>query len=206
MLDVIQDKHSVMKFYPWFKSIWTDKRNTPIRNILMDHVSLGCSLLDVACGTGIFLIRSASKINYGVGIDIDSSMIEFANNRRNKHKNHNLTFVVDDALLCNLEKFIKFDIATCCLFCHELSTNSSIFLLKKLSNASSRILVADYDVSGNSLLFFKFLFDELINGTLSRYINYVRLGGIKFIARKANLEIVKLVESPIKGINIWILK
>ena len=39
----------------------------------------GSRVLDVGCGTGDLLIQAAPKIKMGVGLDLDTKMIDFAN-------------------------------------------------------------------------------------------------------------------------------
>lgn len=79
---------------------WSVSTNVEYLQAYFDFCSLGNGdkLLDVACGTGEFIIFSAPHISKGVGIDISSEMIALARQKAEKNHLQNTAFKIGDVL------------------------------------------------------------------------------------------------------------
>ena len=98
------DKEKIISFFNSLASSWDEhqERDEEVISTILDiaEVRAGCSVLDVACGTGIligdYLERDAASVT---GIDISSEMIRVAEN-----KYPDVSFICDDAQCCSFDK------------------------------------------------------------------------------------------------------
>ena len=98
------DKKKIISFFNSLASSWDEhqERNDKVINTILDiaEVGAGCSVLDVACGTGIligdYLKRGATSVT---GIDISSEMIKLAESKYSE-----VSFICDDAQYCSFDK------------------------------------------------------------------------------------------------------
>jgi len=166
----------------------------------------GCSLLDVGCGTGDLLFRANDKIRFGLGVDLDPKMIDFATEKKNSINYENLEFVQEDINSYKKLSSYEIDIASSTLCLHEMRENDAINTLKSLAKISPKVLIADY--SKPKLLWSKISIelDELISGHYGRFKRYRKNGYLPYLASRAGLVVSQVKESPIDGILIWELR
>ncbi len=102
------DIEKVKSFFDIHASSWDERqrRNEDVINLILDksEVREGCTVLDVACGTGVligdYFNRKAASVT---GIDISSEMIRLA-----KDKFPGVNFICDDAQFCDFAE--SFDV------------------------------------------------------------------------------------------------
>lgn len=78
--------------------VWSVTKNKKMLDGLIGFCKLSKDddLLDVACGTGAFLIYAADRINSGYGVDISEGMIEIAANNLIGSQLQNIRFISQD--------------------------------------------------------------------------------------------------------------
>jgi demethylmenaquinone methyltransferase/2-methoxy-6-polyprenyl-1,4-benzoquinol methylase len=92
------NKEDVIEFFDRCAPSWDAEmiRNDRVIDTILDNaeVSAGCSVLDVACGTGVLIPDYLKrKVGSVTGIDISEKMTEIA---RSKFDNDNVFFICDD--------------------------------------------------------------------------------------------------------------
>lgn len=192
-----------MSLNVWIKSNLADKALAPIRTDLRAEIKAGSSVLDVGCGTGDFIMGSASKIASGLGIDLDGSMIKFANKKRLEKNVHNVEFQCIDVFDL---KGREFDVATSTLCLHEMRFIDACDVLKQMARVSQRVLIADYGQPKTTIARLGIEFDEMISGHYGQFRRYRKAGYILQYAKQCGLDIVNVTESKIDGIFIWEIK
>ncbi|WP_370979521.1 class I SAM-dependent methyltransferase [Agaribacterium sp. ZY112] len=192
-----------MSFKTWLKAHAADKALAPLREELACLFTERCSVLDIGCGTGDLLFKTAHKIHRGCGIDLDKDMILFAQEQQQKHHVNNLSFINGDALLTEIDTY---DIATCTLCIHELKPNQACMLLQRMALHAQRILIADYHQAHSLLAKACIELDECCSGHYFRFKAYKRHGQITGYAQQCGLEVTQCIKSCIDGISIWELK
>lgn len=190
-------------FKAWFKSKTADKVLSPIREAIIDRVNDGSDLLDVGCGTGDLLFRAEGKIHYGLGVDLDPSMIRFAQMRKAKRKADKLEFSQTDIGEPGALPKRTFAISTSTLCLHEMRASEAVSVLQLMAEVSSKILIADYARPEHFLAGFSIELDEMISGHYGRFRQYRNNGYLPQLARQAGLDIVNTWSTPIDGILIW---
>lgn len=195
-----------MQLKAWFKSKTADKVLSPIRGIIIDLIKPEASLLDIGCGTGDLLYNASNKIRHGIGIDLDQSMVDYANARKAINKTPNLKFINVDITSTDYFDSETFDVATSTLCLHEMSQQDAINVLKMMARLSSVIIISDYTTPATLWGKVSIELDELISGHYYKFKRYLNNGGIPQLSALAGIEMLSEIKSPIDGINVWVLK
>lgn len=186
----------------WVKSHLADKALSPVRDELIGLVEHGSCLLDVGCGTGDFLFKSAAKLSKGLGVDIDTDMIKYADRKRRSEGIENLSFVCGG--IGEVEKE-KFDIATSTLCLHEMGERAACEMLELMVSNSKKVLVADYVVASTMLGRLGIEVDEMFSGHYGKFRRYMKSGAMPYYAGRVGVDIKGVVKTKIDGISIWIM-
>ncbi len=189
-----------MRLKVWIKTQLADKALIPLRQELVSLIETGAKVLDVGCGSGHFLLLAQPKISMGLGIDIDGSLIQFAQERCRKQDMKHIHFDCMNALDLAQRDF---DVSSSTLCLHELSQHDACLILTKLSQVSKRILIADYGKPKRFGSKIAIELDECISGHYFRFRAYRQCGGIEEYARRCGLFIHQVRPSSIDGIYIW---
>lgn len=174
-----------------------------IRKQISKLIPSDSKIIDIGCGKGILLQELSSKINYGLGVDINKKKIKFANKRVKKRGLNNLEFRVMDSGKLNLKE--NFDIAIAMFAIHEMDYETQIKYLKNMSKIAKKILLVDYvwpkSIKNKILIYI----DEHLAGYYKKFLSYRKKGMLKLI-NESGLKLDK----ELKGINdmykIWICK
>ncbi len=192
-----------MSLKVWIKVNAADKALAPLRNKLISLFSEGDMVIDIGCGSGDLLFKSADKIQSGYGVDLDKAMIEYAVKKRQLESVSNLKFECLDAAEIKAKRY---DIATCTLCLHELDEDRACSILQRMKEVSNRILVADYCRPISILAKISIELDEMISGHYYRFRRYRKIGGVPEYARRCDLAIIHALDSGIDGVTIWDLE
>jgi SAM-dependent methyltransferase len=114
------------------------------RRAVLDLITPGSSVLDIACGTGqmCFLLHEERGCR-AVGIDLSKRQIEFAR-RRNPYPD--VTFVHQDAT--DLSPFVggSFEYATVLFWMHEIPRDVQVGVLREALRVARQVVIADSTV------------------------------------------------------------
>ena len=194
-----------VSFSAWLKSKTADKVLSPIRDRVFDLIDEGSQVLEVGCGTGDLLFRASNKIDYGLGVDLDQGMIEFANKRVEEEKVENIEFIEKDIKSLSDSLLRKFNISTSTLCFHEMREEDAISSLSLLAKHSSKVIIADYAPPNTVWGKVSIELDEMISGHYGKFKSYREKGGIPYLAKASGLKVVSEMGTPIDGILIWVL-
>ncbi len=112
-----------------------------VRQIAADLIPEKSSILDIACGTGLFSIQMRAQKNCRVvGIDLSLKQIEFA---QKSNRFQEVTFLHKDAT--NLNDFADhtFDYASIMYFIHEIPRAKELEVLREALRVAARVLIID---------------------------------------------------------------
>ena len=111
------------------------------RQITLDLIDEGSSVLDIGCGTGqlCFALRGQNQCRV-VGLDLSLSMLEFA---RDSNPFQDITFDHKDATDLTSYKNNSFDYATMLVVIHELNTQQQALMLKESLRVAKKLIVID---------------------------------------------------------------
>lgn len=192
-----------MNIKVWLKSRISDKVLSPLRADLAKLIDKNSTVLEIGCGTGDLLFQVATKIKFGLGIDIDEGMIEFAELRRKERSLSHLKFDRADALTL---KPGKFDIATTTLCLHEMDQDVAFSVLGMMVGNSACVLVADYAAANTVSGRVGIEVDEFFSGHYRQFKRYRNAGGIPGYARHIGASIQSESTSRVDGISIWAIR
>ena len=118
-----------------------DPQNAEAREVALDLVAEGSSVLDIACGTGqlCFALRGQKHCRV-VGIDLSLRMLEFA---RKSNSFQEVTFVHEDATDLGAYVDSSFDYAMLLMLLHELPRPQQIRVLKEAFRVAGRSIIID---------------------------------------------------------------
>jgi len=189
----------------WFKSKTADRVLLPVREVIVNLIDRDSSALDVGCGTGDLLFKVSNKIRFGLGVDMDRSMINFANKRKDKKKVSNLEFMCEDFSTPELLSDRHFDVSTSTLCLHEMTEKAAVSTLRLMAKHSSRIIIADFLKPKMYWGKVSIEVDEFFSGHYDRFKNYRKNGGLLYLAELAGVKVLSEISSPIDGIGVWVL-
>jgi ubiquinone/menaquinone biosynthesis C-methylase UbiE len=111
------------------------------RQVTVDLINEGSSVLDIACGTGqlSFALRKQKNCHV-VGIDLSLRMLDFA---RKNNPFQDITFMHEDATNLVSFKNHSFDYSTMIFLMHELTRDQQISVLKEALRVAAKGILID---------------------------------------------------------------
>lgn len=181
----------------WFYDFFIAPNQDRLFSLIKGIISLNSSVIDVGCGTGRFSFSVADKVSKVVGIDLSKKNIEKAKSNLSEKPNDKISF-----LHSSLEEIISqnlhFDYVVMTYVIHEVNEDERVELLNQLSKVADKIIIGDYLVPKPNG-FWSALNEvvEFVAGKehFTNYKNYVHNGGIKALAEKAGLSIIKEIKN-----------
>ncbi len=182
-----------------------DPFTTHLRDLVSELAPPGSSVLDVGCGTGYQLLRMASRIETGTGIDRADRMIAYARKQQAKRGKANLTFDLADAADLSRFRDNEFDLATMTLVLHEMETEQRLPALKEMIRVSRRQIIADYALAPGFVGLAAMNLLELTVGIFHYHFfrSYLAGGGGPGLFQKTGLRIVSQQTALMGMITIW---
>lgn len=118
-----------------------DPQLADARQVAVDLVAEGSSVLDIACGTGLLCSMLRENKNCRVvGIDLSLRMLEFA---RKSSPYHDIAFRHEDATDLRAFDAGCFDYATILMLMHELPRPHQLAVLKEALRVARRAIIID---------------------------------------------------------------
>lgn len=109
--------------------------------VATDLITEDFSVLDIACGTGVFCFMLREQKNCRVvGIDLSLRMLEFA---RKLNPYQDVTFVHEDATDLRTFGDHSFNYATILMLMHELATPQQVCVLKEALRVATKAIIID---------------------------------------------------------------
>ena len=181
----------------WFYDVFIAPNQDRLFSLIKNIIEPDLSVLDVGCGTGRFSFTIADKSKSVLGIDLSKRNIEKAKSNLAKYPNEKISFAhstISDLISQNLH----FDFAVMTYVIHEVNEEERIKLLKDISNVADKIIIGDYLAPKPSGFWSEL--NEVVEFAAGsehyrNYKNYVRNGGLKGLADKAELKIIKEIKN-----------
>ncbi|MBK6912612.1 MAG: class I SAM-dependent methyltransferase [Ignavibacteriales bacterium] len=195
----------------WYDGWFYDKFIAPNQDRLFSEIKKiiepNFTVIDIGCGTGRFPFTVADKSAKVVGIDLSKKNIDKANQTLSKNPNERISFLHTNFSTLISQNF-HFDYAVMTYVIHEVNEEDRINLLKELSQIADKIIIGDYLVPRpngfwsalNEVVEFAAGIDHYRN-----YKNYVRNGGLKDLADKAELKIIKEIKNKPTTSHLFVL-
>ncbi len=181
----------------WFYDFFIAPNQDRLFSLIKEIIEPASSVIDVGCGTGRLSFSIADKVSKVVGIDLSLKNIQKANDNLAKNPNEKISFIHTDIAYL-ISKNEKFDYAVMTYVIHEIDEDKRVELLEQLSLVANKIIIGDYLVPKPDGLWSKLNeVIEFLAGSehYTNYKNYVSNGGIKNLAEKAELKIIKEIKN-----------
>lgn len=163
-----------------------------LKQAVRENIPEGVSVIDVACGTGSLVLSVASRAVKVTGIDLDSSLMDFAVKRASKRKVYNAEFLVKDAACLEDYRERHFGVAVTSMAIHQFEESLAINILKEMKRIAGKVIIADYNCpmptgfAGEVA----YIIEQIAGGDHYRnFRNYMSKGGLEWFARSAGLRI-----------------
>lgn len=181
----------------WFYDVFIAPNQDRLFSEIKKIIEPNSKVIDIGCGTGRFSFSVADGVNEVVGIDLSKKNIDKANKTLSKNPNTKISF--HHTNLSNLiSQNFHFDYAVMTYVIHEVNEDERINLLNELSQIADKIIIGDY-LAPKPSGFWSALNEvvEFAAGSehYRNYKNYVHNGGLKDLADKAELKIIKEIKN-----------
>jgi ubiquinone/menaquinone biosynthesis C-methylase UbiE len=118
-----------------------DPQLAEARQVTVDLIPEGASVMDIACGTGQLCFALKERKNCQVvGLDLSLRMLEFA---RKTNPLEEMTFMHGDATDLSVFADQSFDCATMLMLVHELARSQQILVLKEALRVARKGIIID---------------------------------------------------------------
>ncbi|WP_425392003.1 class I SAM-dependent methyltransferase [Ekhidna sp.] len=186
------------------KSLASDKYLLPIREQLLQMLKPEDRIIDLGCGSGDFLIKAHSKIEFGLGVDGSRQLIKYAQKQTKDLNIHNLTFehrMID----LHFKPNEHFTLATACLFFHVLPQELAIQILKSSTNYSERLIICAFAPSENKKQRLLMWLDQRFTSHYNHYREYCQNGYMEGLIEKCQLSIDEITDTFDPTLKIYSL-
>ncbi len=149
-------------------------------------------VIDIACGSGDFLIACSEKIGKSKGIDISKKLIEIAHiSSKNKHVN-NLSFEVKNIEQEENIKGESYDAIVCRMAMHHFE-HTDLAFEKSLTYAAQECKVAMQDIVAHDVEIVDRYFDKLEKYIDQTHKSIISKDDFEYLFRKNEIDIEKAV-------------
>lgn len=191
----------------WFYDSFIAPNQDRLFSLIKEIIEPASSVIDVGCGTGRLSFSLADKVSKVVGIDLSLKNIQKANDNLANNPNDKISFIHTD-ISSLIAKTEKFDYAVMTYVIHEVDESNRIELLKQLLQIADKIIIGDYLVPKPNG-FWSILNDvvEFLAGSdhYNNYKNYVKNGGLKNLAEKTEMKLIKEIKNKPSTSHIVVL-
>ena len=191
-------------FYDRFIAPNQDKIYRKIKKIIHQD----SNVLDFGCGTGRLAFQLADKCKSVTGIDLSAKNIQFAGSKLANHPIKNIYFIHGDTSILKAGLTTQYDFTVLSYVIHEMPENSRINTLKELKSVSKKIIISDYisPIPHNSYGLLTYTAEYFAGSHHYRnFRNYIKNGGIEFLAEKADLKIVRQIKKKKNSMHLAVL-
>ena len=197
----------------WYDGLFYDRFIAPNQDrafrLLKNLIKKDSSLIDVGCGTGRLAIQLKDICSRVDGVDLSFRNINVALNKLNQTKSTNIQFHHSDAEKFLKENNSKYDYAVMSYVIHEMDENLRVNVLNSLAIYVNKIILVDY-LAPKPDGFIKYLNEavEFLAGIdhYKNYKNYIKNGGINFLAAQGGFKIIKEIKNTPKSSHIAVLQ
>lgn len=123
-----------------------DRALREVRDIIIEQIEAGSTVVDIGCGTGSLIFDLAEKCESVTGVELSSKMVDHANRRQKSNGKNNVAFVHGDATSLPHFKDRQFDYLTISMALHEMPPELRAKVLNEAKRIAKKIIVADYVV------------------------------------------------------------
>lgn len=162
----------------------------------VNYIDDACNVLDVACGNGTLATLAGRKAKTVVGIDLDSGMLQSANDRLRIEEISNVKFIKMDATGLTGFSAREFDCSTVSMALHQFSPEDGLRVLKEMMRVSDRIVIVDYNYPMPIGIYrlFTYLIERIAGGEHYRnFKKYMDRGGVDALLKEAGLKSTEMV-------------
>ena len=193
-------------FSLWIRNQITDRALATLRTQISELIPDKSNVVDIGCANGKLLFEVAHRVNKAVGVDLDKRMIDFATKKVRANGISNLQFILNDALATVDRITFNPTVIVCSLFLHAIETSDSLKIIKKYSEISDTLLIADlYEPEPWLQRVFLHL-DERFAGHYNLFRSYLKNNGMLGLIEQSNVNLIKEYSTRIAGVKIWLCK
>ncbi|NVK05633.1 MAG: class I SAM-dependent methyltransferase [Flavobacteriia bacterium] len=187
------------------KANTVDRYLRPIREQIVNLVEERSTVLEVGCGNGDLLLKLASKLKHGVGIDLSRSLIEFAKQRVKSEGHEHLQFIESNVLEDGLPAD-RFDASISSLLYHVIPQDAAKNILKKQVTASNTTIICGFSEPKHFKHKLLLWLDQRFNKHYPHFKHYAKQGYMKGLMKSAGIGKFEEIDTFDPVIKIYLLK
>ena len=176
---------------------------SPVQNIATSMLPSDKKIIDVACGTGAFVFKLASKSKHVTGLDHSETMIDLAMKVKESMSVKNVDFILDEETILSVFRNDEFDIATLSMVLHQFSIEMGLNVLWESIRISKEILIIDYSypLSTDIYKYIVYLVERMAGKAhYNNFKSYMDFGGTNNYLKKTDLKALLIKKMKTNGI------
>ncbi len=179
-----------------------------LRSLIKSVVKKDTSLLDIASGTGELVISLSGHCSELIGIDLETHMVKYCNERLNGEMSNSIQFQQMNALSLSQNLDRTYDYSCMSMALHQFHTNERSKILEEALKVSDTLIIADYNnVLPKGFKHFIVFFIERIAGKqhYTNFKSFRKEGGVKGIISENGYKIISEVHAPSKVFAVYLV-
>lgn len=183
----------------WIYATFIDREQNPTRDLVIEQLKPGTSILDVGCATGKFAIKLAQHGFKVSGVDISEEMIRLAREHQLKSGLENVDFIHSHASYLFEQINETYDYAIFSFSIHEITHQERLEMISSIKPLTRQIVFCDYQTPPPSTIFGLGVWGiEFLAGSehFENFKDFEKRGGLDSLINECNLKKVKEAGNP----------
>ncbi len=176
------------------KANTADRYLSPIRAQICDMIQAQSEVIEFGCGNGDLLFKLAPHIKSGLGVDINTDLIDYANSKKSRGGVSNISFEVKD-ITDDLQQPRHYDYAIASLLFHVIPWSEAVELLGRMKAVANTIVICGFCKPTSKKDALLLWLDQRFSGHYANFKAFSRNGYMSALLDEVKPDSVKVIDT-----------